>query len=65
VLGPSFAADEVADAIEALIATYLRERTPGERFLQTFRRTGLAPWRAATDRVRRSTAEPRAASYAD
>ena len=65
VVGPSFAADEVADAIEAVIATYLRDRKPGERFLHTFRRTGLAPWRAATDRVRRSTAESRATSHAD
>jgi sulfite reductase (NADPH) hemoprotein beta-component len=56
VIGPSFAADEVPDAIEALIDTYLRERTSGERFVHTARRLGVAPFRAATDAVRRSTA---------
>jgi sulfite reductase (NADPH) hemoprotein beta-component len=65
VLGPSFAADEVPDAIEALIATYLRERLPGERFVATVRRTGVAPWRAAADRARRATAETRTAAFAE
>jgi sulfite reductase (NADPH) hemoprotein beta-component len=56
VIGPSFAADEVPDVIEALIGTYLRERTSGERFIDTARRLGPLPFRHAADAVRRSTA---------
>jgi sulfite reductase (NADPH) hemoprotein beta-component len=56
VIGPSFAADEVSDAIEAVIATYLRERESGERFIHTARRIGTLPFRHAADAVRRSTA---------
>jgi sulfite reductase (NADPH) hemoprotein beta-component len=56
VIGPSFAADEVPDAIEALIGLYLRERRAGERFVHTARRLGVAPLRAAADAVRRTTA---------
>jgi sulfite reductase (NADPH) hemoprotein beta-component len=56
VIGPSFAADEVPDAIEALIETYLRERAPGERFVDAARRLGVPAFRAATDPVRRTTA---------
>jgi sulfite reductase (NADPH) hemoprotein beta-component len=56
VIGPSFAADEVPDVIEAVIGTYLRERSPGERFIDTARRLGPLPFRHAADAVRRSTA---------
>jgi sulfite reductase (NADPH) hemoprotein beta-component len=56
VIGPSFAADEVPDVIEAVIATYLRERGRGERFIHTARRIGKEPFRHAADAVRRSTA---------
>jgi len=56
VIGPAFAADEVPDAIEAVIDTYRRERGAGERFIDTARRLGPRPFRAATDAVRRSTA---------
>jgi sulfite reductase (NADPH) hemoprotein beta-component len=56
VIGPSFAADEVPDAVEAVIGTYLRERQAGERFIDTARRLGPLPFRHAADAVRRSTA---------
>jgi sulfite reductase (NADPH) hemoprotein beta-component len=56
VIGPSFAADEVPDVVEALIDTCLRERTAGERFVHTVHRLGVAPFRAAADAARRSTA---------
>jgi sulfite reductase (NADPH) hemoprotein beta-component len=56
VIGPSFAADEIADAIEAVIATYRRERAAGERFIDSVRRLGTPPFRAATDEVRTATA---------
>jgi sulfite reductase (NADPH) hemoprotein beta-component len=56
VIGPSFAADEVADAVEAVIETYRRERSADERFIDTVRRLGVAPFRAAADEVRLTTA---------
>ncbi|MBA4177195.1 MAG: nitrite reductase [Leptothrix sp. (in: Bacteria)] len=56
VVGPAFAADEVVDAVEAVIATYLRQRRPGERFVHTARRLGTHPFRRAADAVRRATA---------
>jgi len=55
VIGPAFGADEVPDAIEALIDTYRRERDFGENFIDTARRLGAAPFRAAADAVRRAT----------
>ncbi|MBI5717636.1 MAG: nitrite/sulfite reductase [Burkholderiales bacterium] len=60
VIGPSFAADEVPDVLEAVIDTYLRERNPGEPFVHAARRLGIAPFRAAADAVRRSTARAEA-----
>ena len=42
--------------VEAVITTYKRERAPGERFIDTARRLGVPPFRAAADAVRRSTA---------
>jgi sulfite reductase (NADPH) hemoprotein beta-component len=56
VIGPSFAADEVPDVIEAVVATYLHERRSGERFIDAARRLGPLPFRHAADAVRRSTA---------
>ena len=57
VIGPSFAADEVPDVIEALIDTYRLQRQTGEHFVDTIRRIGVAPLRAVTDEVRRETAQ--------
>ena len=56
VIGPSFAAEEVPDVIEAVIGTYLRERQRGEHFTDTARRLGTLPFRHAADAVRRATA---------
>lgn len=56
VIGPSFAADEAADAVEAVIATYRRERQAGERFIATVRRIGLDAFKQATNAIRRTTA---------
>lgn len=41
ILGPSFAAEEMADIIEEIINTYLDNRQPGERFLAAYRRIGI------------------------
>ena len=61
VIGPAFAADEVSDAIEAVIDTYRQQRHAGERFIDTARRIGAPPFRAASDAVRRATAPALAA----
>jgi sulfite reductase (NADPH) hemoprotein beta-component len=46
-LGPALPYDRVADAVDTIVETYLRERQDGERFLDTFRRTGVAPFKEA------------------
>ena len=56
VIGPSFAADEVPDVIEAVIDTFRAERAAGERFIDTVKRIGLEPFKSAANAVRRSTA---------
>jgi sulfite reductase (NADPH) hemoprotein beta-component len=56
VIGPSFAADEVPDVVEALIEVYREQRRNDERFVDTARRLGTLPFRQAADAVRRSTA---------
>ncbi len=58
VIGPSFAAHEVCDAVVALLTRYLalRERSGArhETFIETVRRVGLDPFKAAADSVRAS-----------
>ena len=60
VIGPSFAAAEVPDVVEALLATYRDQRTERERFVQTVQRVGLDPFKAAANAVRVATAKPAA-----
>ncbi|MCE4535793.1 nitrite/sulfite reductase [Pelomonas sp. P7] len=60
VIGPSFAADEIADAIDAVIETYKRERQAGERFVDAVKRLGLDPFKTAANAVRTSTAKAQA-----
>jgi len=60
VIGPSFAADEVPDVIEALVDTYRAHRVASERFIDTARRVGVPAFRAAADAVRRATAHAEA-----
>lgn len=45
VIGPSFAADEVPGVIRKLVETYVERRTPEERFIDTVRRLGVAPFK--------------------
>jgi sulfite reductase (NADPH) hemoprotein beta-component len=56
IVGPAFAADEVVDAVEAVLAVYRAQRLHGERFVDTVARLELAPFRDAADACRRSTA---------
>jgi sulfite reductase (NADPH) hemoprotein beta-component len=57
VIGPSFAADEIADAIDAVIDTFKRERLAGEHFVDAVKRLGLDPFKTAANAVRVSTAK--------
>ncbi|PAS97601.1 MAG: sulfite reductase [Candidatus Dactylopiibacterium carminicum] len=45
VIGPSFAADEVAGVVQRLIDVYVENREPEERFIDTVRRLGVAPFK--------------------
>ncbi len=46
--GPGFSAEQIVPAIERIVLAYLDLRTePTETFLQTYRRLGLAPFKAA------------------
>ena len=47
ILGPAFGEHEIADAVERVVDVYLKERTPGERFLDTYRRIGMAQFKTA------------------
>ncbi len=64
VVGPSFAAAEVPEVIEALLDTYRSQREAGETFIATLRRVGHDPFKTAANAARVSTAkkpEPQAA----
>lgn len=46
--GPGFPAESVVDAIETIVRTYLAVRSSAdETFLETYRRTGMEPFKAA------------------
>jgi sulfite reductase (NADPH) hemoprotein beta-component len=47
ILGPGLSADKVAPAIDSLVEAYLSIRTGEERFLDTYRRVGLEPFKEA------------------
>jgi sulfite reductase (NADPH) hemoprotein beta-component len=46
VIGPSFSAEEMPQVVEKLISVYLSERNGEERFIDTVRRLGIAPFKA-------------------
>ncbi len=47
ITGPGFDEDGIVDAIERVTDKYLSERTDGERFVDTYRRVGMAPFKEA------------------
>ena len=47
ILGPALPAGRVGEAIEELVEVYLLHRKGDERFLDTVRRTGVAPFKEA------------------
>ena len=46
VIGPSFSADEMPHVVQKLIDVYIQERNAEERFIDTVRRLGVAPFKA-------------------
>ena len=52
VVGPSFTAAEVPEVIEAVLTAYRDARTPGETFIDTLRRVGHDPFKAAANGAR-------------
>ncbi|HLB80402.1 MAG TPA: nitrite/sulfite reductase [Dongiaceae bacterium] len=46
IVGPAVSAERVVDAVETLVETYLRLRADGERFVDTYRRVGMQPFKA-------------------
>jgi len=57
VIGPSFAASEVTDVVEALLDTYRSQRSADETFIATVRRIGLEAFKQAANAVRHETRE--------
>lgn len=47
IIGPGFDYDGVINAVETIIETYRSIREPGERFLDTYRRVGVQPFKDA------------------
>ena len=47
IIGAAFSYDDVVDAIETLLTTYVSIREPGERFIETYRRLGAVPFKEA------------------
>ncbi|MBJ7438810.1 MAG: nitrite/sulfite reductase [Sphingopyxis sp.] len=47
ITGPGFDEDGIVDAIERVTDKYLATRTDGERFVDTYRRVGMAPFKEA------------------
>lgn len=47
VLGPSFPKEQVADIIEKILRVYTHYREDSERFIDTYRRIGLQPFKEA------------------
>ena len=45
VIGPSFSAGEMPDVIDKIIKVYIESRHPDERFLDTFDRIGIDPFK--------------------
>ncbi len=45
IVGPAFTEDEIVDAVETIVDTYLKLRKDGEIFLDTYRRVGVQPFK--------------------
>ena len=47
IVGPSFPREAISGAVETVVETYLAHRHRDERFLDTYRRLGLEPFKRA------------------
>ena len=47
ITGPGFSEDGIVDAVETVTNVYLERREAGERFLDTYRRLGMEPFKEA------------------
>ena len=47
ITGPGFDEDGVVGAVDTVTGVYLSQREGGERFLDTYRRIGMAPFKEA------------------
>jgi sulfite reductase (NADPH) hemoprotein beta-component len=47
IVGPGFSYDEIVNAVETVVTTFVGLRQPGERFIDTLARTGHAPFKEA------------------
>jgi sulfite reductase (NADPH) hemoprotein beta-component len=47
ILGPGFAGEDVPEAVEKILNTYVKLRQPGEEFLAAYRRVGPQPFKDA------------------
>ena len=56
VVGPSFAADEVVDVIEAVLEVYKDQRTADETFTDALQRVGFDAFKHAANAARHATA---------
>ncbi len=45
IVGPAFTEEQIVDAIETIVTTYLGTRKQGERFIDTYRRVGIDPFK--------------------
>jgi len=48
IVGPAFSSDQIVNAIDTVVETYLKNRSSGaERFIDTYRRVGIDPFKEA------------------
>lgn len=47
VLGPAFSADEIPDVLQKLLDVYVDKRHEGERFIESYNRLGMTPFKSA------------------
>ncbi len=47
ILGPSFAQEDISEVIHKLVDVYIKQRTPEERFIDTYRRIGITQFKEA------------------
>mgnify|MGYP001393615605 CR=1 FL=1 len=59
VIGPSFAQDAMPDVIEKIIDVYLAQRHADERFIDTFRRIGVEPFKEKVYEIGRASCRER------